>query len=467
MFSPSRNASTACGLATPALALVLGVALARSAQCQEGTSTPPSMALRVTLAYDGTTLMAVRVEHLTKRAPPSASLAAAIGPATCSFQLEDANGEVLYRRILPGVTPGETEAFPAAPGAPAIQRVPIPGRGKSLVIKLPELPTARDLVILGYCPDPHPGGTPGVPIPPVRLHLKDLHQLKPKIPKGRIESMLPKVTKVVYHGESCWDLVILSEGFEEKDLGKFATETWNFVQQLWGVPPFADVWSAINVYRIDVVSADTGADDPAGAPGSGTGAAPSTAFDAKFCADGATHSLMDVDVPEVMAVASDRVPNWDMALVMVNSDLYGGGEWPEASVGMFSLGASPDGTPAWQTGMHEIGHAFLLGDEYGATGTWNAAFGEPTEKNITMNANPATVKWAPYITLNPVPTVVCTSSAAISPYPPATIGMFEGGARVKCGLFHSEWICKMRHHGYPFCAVCRDAIKAELATFLP
>ncbi|MFO0984549.1 MAG: M64 family metallopeptidase [Planctomycetota bacterium] len=445
---------------------ILAIGLSATFSCalgeefQEGKS-KPSVAVRVTFVVDGTTLRPLQVQHLTRRAPPSVPLDEPVDPRRCVLQLEDASGHVLYRQILPHVPAGETEAFPAAPGAPAIRRVSAPGRGKPFVVKIPELPNAKDLIIIGFSPEPGSGGLPGTPFPPIRIPTVHVYDRNPTIPRD-LDVLFPKVTKVVYHGEGCWTLVILSEGFQSSEMQEFADETWKFVQQLWGTPPFNDMWDAINVYRIDMSSEDSGADDPMAC--GGTGATASTAFDATFCTAG-IRSLMDMDTNKVIALADWRVPDWDMALVMVNSNVYGGGEWPEAGVGLFSLGQSPDGTPAWQTGVHEIGHAFNLGDEYGASGSW--PFGEPLEPNITKNSDPATVKWASYITVSPVPTVLCTSSAASSPFPPATIGMFEGGANFKCGLFHSEWICKMRHHGYPFCAVCRDAIRAALATFLP
>ena len=53
--------------------------------------------------------------------------------------------------------------------------------------------------------------------------------------------------------------------------GQFATDVQAFVDTLFATPPFDELQSAINVFRVDVSSTDSGADDPTACPG-GTGA---------------------------------------------------------------------------------------------------------------------------------------------------------------------------------------------------
>ena len=91
------------------------------------------------------------------------------------------------------------------------------------------------------------------------------------------------VTKVVDHGpeNSRWDLVIVGDGYRASELSNYHTHVQNFITELRTTPPFNELFCGINVHRIDVVSTDSGADDP----GCGGNAAvtASTYFDAKFC----------------------------------------------------------------------------------------------------------------------------------------------------------------------------------------
>lgn len=84
--------------------------------------------------------------------------------------------------------------------------------------------------------------------------------------------------KVVDHGSDVdrWCLVVVGDGYRSTELGKYRTDVEGFLDRLRATPPFDEMWCAINVYRIDVISTDTGADEPAncGDGGTGSGAAP-------------------------------------------------------------------------------------------------------------------------------------------------------------------------------------------------
>src|SRR3954470_1735570 len=57
-----------------------------------------------------------------------------------------------------------------------------------------------------------------------------------------------------------WNLVVLGDGYRDVELGDFHTHVDDFVETLRATPPFGANWSAINVYRIDVASNESGAD---------------------------------------------------------------------------------------------------------------------------------------------------------------------------------------------------------------
>ena len=280
-------------------------------------------------------------------------------------------------------------------------------------------------------------------------------------------------TKIVDHGPDTarWNMVILSEGYQASELNKFHNDAQRFVDQLYATPPFDQLWCGINIFRVDVVSNQSGADYPATCPDDGPGDGVSTSitvatyFDASFCRD-STRRLLSGDELSALNVARAAVPHMNMTMVIVNSSRYGG-----AGGGVAWFSTDPSSA---QIGIHEMGHtAFKLGDEYGDRDAHYTG-GEPLEQaNITTITNRATTKWHDLIAAStPLPTMTnepgCASQTTTpSPYPDGTVGLFGGGARAFCGIYHPEERCKMRILSAPFCAVCRRKIRSALAGFVP
>ncbi len=288
---------------------------------------------------------------------------------------------------------------------------------------------------------------------------------------GAADGAVVSTTKIVDHGPdaSRWCLVILSEGYQAAELTKFHADAEAFVSKLFATPPFTENWCALNVFRVDVSSTDSGADEPvacADDPSPGSGKTPATFFDATYCVAG-TRRLLAGDEALALATASAAVPEVDATVIIVNNPIYGGAG---GSVAWFSTHPQ-----ASDIGVHELGHsAFRLEDEYGdAMDTWTT--GEPVEPNVTTITARATTKWHELIAATtPLPTLVrgagnCggPDSEQPSPVPESTVGLFEGGARARCGIYRSMHTCKMRILTDPFCVVCERAITAVLAPHLP
>src|SRR5438046_9671291 len=88
---------------------------------------------------------------------------------------------------------------------------------------------------------------------------------------------------------------------------------------------------SINIYRVEVSSTDSGADDPktCGSGASlvncgGSGATAKTYFDATFCSDGANRRLLYVNAAMAQQVAAAQVQGYDLALVLCNTAVSGG-----------------------------------------------------------------------------------------------------------------------------------------------
>ena len=71
-----------------------------------------------------------------------------------------------------------------------------------------------------------------------------------------------------------FNVVLLAEGFTNPQQSDFNLACSAFVTALTGTDPFGQVAHALNVFRVNVASNQSGADDPVSA--GGTGAAPAT-----------------------------------------------------------------------------------------------------------------------------------------------------------------------------------------------
>jgi hypothetical protein len=142
------------------------------------------------------------------------------------------------------------------------------------------------------------------------------------------DGTLVGTTKIVDHGSpaQCWNLVILGDGYQASELHIYAAQVDVIVNYMQAAVPFGDYWPAINVFRVDVASTDSGADDPLTcADGTwGSGATPATYFDSSLCANGATRRHLTGDTNAALAIAASQVPQVHARLVLVNAALFGG-----------------------------------------------------------------------------------------------------------------------------------------------
>ena len=283
--------------------------------------------------------------------------------------------------------------------------------------------------------------------------------------------------KIVDHGPNSqrYNIVILGDGYRSSELTKFATDVDTFVNTLRSTAPYNSVWCAINVHRVDVVSTDSGADDPATCTdgSTGSGLTPKTYFDATFCSSG-IRRLLVCDSTSAKNVAVAQVPEVHMTMVIVNSGIYGGSG---GAVATFSTNAS-----SVEIGLHEMGHtAFGFADEYeyyagcssGEAGHNSYPGAEPSQPNITANTNKNTIKWKALLTnsADALPTTSngdCTKcDTQGNPKAATYVGAYEGAGYFHCKLYRPQFNCRMRALNNSFCAVCQNAITTTLAPFKP
>jgi IgA Peptidase M64 len=256
-----------------------------------------------------------------------------------------------------------------------------------------------------------------------------------------------------------FNVVMLADGFTNAQQNDFNNACNAFVTAFRATPPYDELSPAINVFRVNVSSTDSGADDPVA--GGGTGATARTYFDSSFGGNN-IRRLLVCNATTALTVAAAQVPEFSVVLVVVNSTIYGGSG---GSVGTYSLAGG-----ATEIAIHEMGHtAYGLADEYayyagGAeTGHDHHPAGEPVEPNVTTNSNRATLKWGWAVAAaTAIPTMSNPNCSQVdgrpSSAPAGTVGLFEGAHYYHCGAFRPEFTCKMQTLSVPFCRVCRQVI---------
>ncbi len=281
-----------------------------------------------------------------------------------------------------------------------------------------------------------------------------------------------KTTKIVGKGpaKDCYNVVLIAEGYKADEQKKFEQDCDTFVKAFNNTSPFSDCGMGVNFYRINISSADSGAKDPADC--GGTGAAPKTYLDATFCTGNPKiKRLMGFDTALAIQLLNKEVPEWDQALIIVNSSIYGG------AGGSIAI-ASTSGSWTY-TAIHEFGHAaFGLGDEYE---TWSGCppppepayehhpAVEPVYPNDTIEKQRDKVKWRHLILpTTPVPTTTnpdCTKcDTQADPMPAGTVGLYEGAHWYHCGAYRPVHDCMMRNYA-AFCMVCAEVIRKKLAPY--
>jgi hypothetical protein len=304
---------------------------------------------------------------------------------------------------------------------------------------------------------------------------------------GTSDGEIVGAVKIVDNGSTTdrWDIVLLSEGYTKAQLTQFATDAKSFSDYLMTVEPFKSNCRAINVWRIDISSTDSGVDDPAAVvddpttPGNetactgGAGTTARTYFDGTFCSDGVIRRLIAVKQGVAEPILDARIPGWDQAIVVANHTVPGGSG---AAIPTTSLGGD------WrETAVHEIGHsAFGLADEYeywagcgSETNRNTHPPAEPSEPNVTIANTRATIKWADLIAMGTAiptmsnPDMTCVLCDPRADTAAGAVGIYEGAHYFHCAAYRPVHTCKMRVLGTNFCPVCARVITNTLTPFRP
>lgn len=249
---------------------------------------------------------------------------------------------------------------------------------------------------------------------------------------------MSNVTDLIINGQSSnrIDIVFMGDGYTSSEIAStYASQIDSYLAYMFGntalTEPFGTYANFFNVHRIDLISEQSGADNP------GAGINVNTALNASYYWDGVTDRLLYIDDNLANAVLTESLAlkgyTGEMRFVTVNSATYGGGGGRYA---VFSGG----NTLAHEVALHEVGHSFAaLADEYGGN-TGSYVGGEPWEANVTTD--PTGSKWQAWL--------------GYSDPNLGVIGAYNGGRYFDNGIYRPSFSSKMRDLNQPFDAVSRE-----------
>jgi len=244
-----------------------------------------------------------------------------------------------------------------------------------------------------------------------------------------------------------YDIVFLGDGFTASEQDQFNWKVDQAVQALWNLEPYASHMCAFNIWRVNVVSNESGVDKPGKYPA----VYRDTALDCTFGnpldpVDPTPYRLVYSKSPVKCWTAANKAPAHDAVFILVNDP-----EWGGASGGLTFSSIHPD---FHQIITHELGHKIGgLADEYhyyydktDPPSTYTGP--EPTQPNVTTKTLLAEIKWNDLILSGtPLPTTLDNASQN-------HVGLWEGAKYKDYDIYRPQHTCQMRDSEDPFCAVC-------------
>ncbi len=193
------------------------------------------------------------------------------------------------------------------------------------------------------------------------------------------------------------DLLVISEGYTEKEMPKFHADAKRMVGALFSEEPFKSRQHDFNVRGLDLPSPVSGVNRP------NAGVFRRTPLSAEYNIFDSERYLLTFD-NRALRDAASAAP-YEFIELLVNDETYGGG-------GIFNDQATASVDSAFSTYVfvHEFAHHFAaLADEYYTSDvayeTGAAQKPEPWEPNITALHDPKQLKWADLVTPGtPIPT---------------------------------------------------------------
>jgi hypothetical protein len=236
---------------------------------------------------------------------------------------------------------------------------------------------------------------------------------------------------IIYSGpsENRIDIVVVGDGYTQSELNKYQLNVNSILGGYFAQEPLASYINFFNVHRVDVVSNESGVDEP-NYDEPNKSIYRDTALDMTYNCAGISR-LLCVDTAKALNAAS-VAPDADQILALANSTRYGGAGYIDSNIATMA----GNNSYSVELALHEFGHSFgKLADEYeyGQGETYTGP--EPSSINISIyNAQQQTnlqTKWYRWLDLPNVYT-------------------YEGAFYYKHGIYRPTSNSKMRSLNRPF-----------------
>ena len=252
------------------------------------------------------------------------------------------------------------------------------------------------------------------------------------------------VEKIEDHGsdENRMVLVIMGDGYTSLQLDDFHQDVDQIINEFFSISPWIEYRNFINIYRIDVISNESGADHPS------SNIYVDTALDATYDTYGISRLLTANDAKVFDYIY--LVPSFDAVMVVVNDPQYGG----SGGATMVLSNHEKSGRIA----LHEAGHLIAgLADEY-ETPYPGYPDGD-SEPNVTYQTEFDYIPWKNWIENGtPLPTP--------ETYREYDVGIYEGARYRSTGIYRPTENSIMRSLSAPYGPINSEAVILNLYNYV-
>lgn len=254
------------------------------------------------------------------------------------------------------------------------------------------------------------------------------------------------------------DLIVMGDGYTAGEQTDFNDHIDALSKDLFLLDVFEDFADSFNVWRINVVSQESGIDDPL------NDIDVDSELDLTYNYDDTDRCIgpQDGSIDKIFE-AADLVADYDTVLIIANSNKWGGCAFLGSGIMTTYFATTYNGSMLDEITAHELGHSIgLLADEYERLDdddtSSHYAGDEPTAVNCTTILDP--LKWSSFVTPGtPIPTPEDNLNHR------DRIGAFEGCAYSEEDIYRPAFTCRMREGGQPFCPICAHRMSSVLGAY--